>query len=270
MTGIDPCGGHVCDACTSCLRGRCCRRDNPDYRLPAFREWAGPIVGQFGVLRDDGERVMCHICGEFFGHLGGHIGRAHDLTAREYKAIFGLKMKTPLNGPATLEKHRRGADHLREYDHLKVGVKALTSEQISEFGSKRRISFQSVMERRADEGHSCAACGARFCDLPGNYRRVYCDEACRAEAYSLDWRASIKAARRVGREPEECAICGALYCTLGAYRRATCSDECHLERRRRIPRAHTPEARQKLSVAASRRTLIRDSHGRIVTWVHPG
>jgi hypothetical protein len=70
----------------------------------------GFVYGQIGVLASDGERVQCHICGKWFGHLGGHVKRAHDAEAADYKAEFGLNATTGLIGPA-LAKKRREAIH---------------------------------------------------------------------------------------------------------------------------------------------------------------
>ena len=56
--------------------------------------------GQLGVLRDDGERVQCHACGEWFLHLGSHTFHGHGLTADAYRQRFGLMQKTKLGGPA--------------------------------------------------------------------------------------------------------------------------------------------------------------------------
>ena len=42
-----------------------------------------PIHGELGVLRDDGERVQCHACGEWYSHLRVHttLLTASTLTA---------------------------------------------------------------------------------------------------------------------------------------------------------------------------------------------
>ena len=86
------CAGHRCDQCATCQRGRCCRRDNPDYRLPAdLGDWVEPIHGQLGSIATDGDRIECHVCGAWFKGLGAHL-RVHDLTAREYKRLFGLRL----------------------------------------------------------------------------------------------------------------------------------------------------------------------------------
>ncbi len=42
---------------------------------------AQPLYSELGVLRDDGERVQCHACGEWFLHLGAYTFHAHGLTA---------------------------------------------------------------------------------------------------------------------------------------------------------------------------------------------
>ena len=42
-----------------------------------------PIHGELGVLRDDGEHVQCHACGEWYSHLRVHttLLTASTLTA---------------------------------------------------------------------------------------------------------------------------------------------------------------------------------------------
>lgn len=99
-TDAQSCVGHPCDACKTCRSGRCCRRDQPGYRLPGLGEWDGPIHGRLGVLADDGENAQCHCCGEYFALLSLHVVRSHDLTPAEYKAIFGLEAGKGLVGPS--------------------------------------------------------------------------------------------------------------------------------------------------------------------------
>ena len=90
------CQGHACDACRSCLRGQCCRKDNPDYQLPKEGDWEAAFFGEIGKVNRLGDALECHVCGEWFESLGSHIWRSHDLLAAEYKSIFGLNDKTPL------------------------------------------------------------------------------------------------------------------------------------------------------------------------------
>lgn len=90
------CDGHLCDDCGTCRTGRCCRSDNPHYRLPAEGDWDGPIYGTIGMLDRSGDTLECHACGRDFKHLGPHVWMIHNLTADEYRAIFGLSSSTPI------------------------------------------------------------------------------------------------------------------------------------------------------------------------------
>jgi hypothetical protein len=86
------CAGHPCDTCPRCLRGYCCRSDNPNYTLPSLGDWF-PIFGQLGVRNTDGTKVECHACGGWFQTVGYHANAVHDLPIREYRAVFGLNTK---------------------------------------------------------------------------------------------------------------------------------------------------------------------------------
>lgn len=85
----DPCAGHECDHCPRCDKGRCCRSDNARYTLPAEGSWQ-PVNGEVGVRNTDGDRMECHACGGWYRTVAGHAWQAHDLTADEYRALFGL------------------------------------------------------------------------------------------------------------------------------------------------------------------------------------
>ena len=125
----DPCSGHACDGCRTCRSGRCCRRDNVNYQLPGLGDWDGPIYGELGVLNNDGDKAECHVCGGWFGHLGGHVARAHDLTADEYRAIFGLRAKTKLIGPSLHDKRLQYLSHLERVRPKRSTLLDLTPEQ---------------------------------------------------------------------------------------------------------------------------------------------
>ena len=146
-----PCVGHRCDACRTCERGRCCRRDDPEYRLPKLGDWDGPIYGHLGVLADDGVRAECHACGRFFDHLGAHVVQAHALTAAEYKAIFGLNNSTGLVGPRLSQvQAENGRAHLAETNLVRAGKATLASwtpEQRAQMASyPRRLQFQRWLD----------------------------------------------------------------------------------------------------------------------------
>lgn len=130
------CKGHPCDNCKTCQSGRCCRKDNPDYKLPELGEWDGPIYGKLGVMNDDGEKVECHCCGAWVRGLAPHAWLAHNLLASEYRSIFGLGRRTALVSACVSEKLRSMADVSR-LPKLS-GAVLLTSEQKSALGSRPR------------------------------------------------------------------------------------------------------------------------------------
>src|ERR1700674_3720674 len=80
-------------------KGPLLSRRPADYRLPAMGEWT-PVYGDLGVLAIDEDKAQCHACGRWFVNLALHAGRGHDLTAQEYKALFGLNRTAGLIGPA--------------------------------------------------------------------------------------------------------------------------------------------------------------------------
>lgn len=146
------CTGHPCDSCKTCQSGRCCRRDNPDYKLPELGEWDGPIYGELGVLNDDGERLECHACGEWFAGLNHHAWAAHDLLAREYKATFGLNMNTALVSAAVSTRLRKNGEYLRDNYH-KGGVNIkMTPEQHSGYSARPRSKQFSLQLRERQVG----------------------------------------------------------------------------------------------------------------------
>lgn len=100
------CVGHGCDGCRTCQGGRCCRKDNPDYRLPRLGDWDGPCFGALGRLNDDGDRIECHVCGGWYRALAKHLA-THDLTAREYKRLFGFTLTRGLVSQSTSDRHAR-------------------------------------------------------------------------------------------------------------------------------------------------------------------
>lgn len=152
-----PCAGHLCDNCRICQRGRCCRNDNPDYKLPGLGEWDGVIYGELGILRDDGGRFECHCCGHWYVSLQCHAWRAHDLTADEYRAIFGLNRNTSLQSPqmrvGVSESIRRRMDQIR--DTLAAGRAkrdAATPEQRAEWHSRAYERLEGQRKRGQHPG----------------------------------------------------------------------------------------------------------------------
>lgn len=150
------CAGHPCDGCRTCGRGRCCRKDNPVYRLPDPGSWSESIYGAPGELTEIGGGMQCHICGDLFDNLGSHADLAHDVTPHEYRAYFGLKRTAPLRSEALLRKHadayraqvRRDPDlPERALAGLLAFQEAWTPEQRSETFAGRKERPQATHSR---------------------------------------------------------------------------------------------------------------------------
>lgn len=265
----DPCTpkGHECDGCLSCRKGKCCRKDNPSYRLPELGE-IKPFFGTLGWLTDDGERAECHVCGGWYGHLGAHVSRAHDLLPEEYKSAFGLNQGTGLIGPKTRGLRQLNTDHLRPYNDLgKQALASMTKEQRTANSQGRRsleakARYAAAAERnRRIETHQCEICGKSFIASghDQNERRTCGRREC--------WRA---VQRLRGLKKVTCVICGTSWTQTSSVVRKTCSDECDAERRRRFTVQNgvskRPDVRKRISEAASKRRLVRNDKGQIVTW----
>lgn len=70
----------------------------PLYEAKApFIPAANKGFGYQGILLLDEQEdlVQCHVCGDWFRHLGGHL-RVHETTARAYKKTYGLRNNTAL------------------------------------------------------------------------------------------------------------------------------------------------------------------------------
>jgi hypothetical protein len=142
------CKGHPCDNCKTCRSGRCCRKDNPDYKLPGLGEWDGPIYGELGVLNDDGEKVECHCCGNRYRTLAYHLSIHHNLTADEYRSIFGLRATQGLNSADYgLKLAQSNTEHLRRIRPVREGNgNGLTPEQQSARVRGRQVRLQDRIE----------------------------------------------------------------------------------------------------------------------------
>lgn len=178
-----PCAGHHCDNCRICQRGRCCRKDNPEYQLPNEGDWDGPTYGDLGkltLLPDD--TMQCHICGMGFRGLGNHLV-LHDVTSDEYRALFGLNRTTKLEAPSLHDErsaHAR-ANYHTVADYLRAGreqLLALTPEQRAALHERpfRTQGVRSLTNRERPNGsnagrprsdippmiRNCTVCGVSY------------------------------------------------------------------------------------------------------------
>ena len=229
--------------------------------------WTGPIHGRLGVLADDGERVQCHICGGYYGNLGGHVSQVHGVTPGEYKALFGLNATTGLIGPALKELRRQeGTERAQTQAFAQFRLAgdraraALTPEQRSPRGRRLRLQQRlnpqtqearraaleranEVLRQRKEAGlHRPAGWSGRdpkSVSAKGHARlaELRKDPAWR-QAFS--WKVSEA---RGGRLQVTCTVCGAIFTEPQSHRRRrTCGPECLAELRRRQTARRQAEA----------------------------
>jgi hypothetical protein len=109
-----------------------------------FREGGtkNPIPNPGVITHDHRGYVVCHICGQAYKKLGGHIKESHGMTIAEYKAEFVL-----CNNARTTEKNYSEHMHNLAYKYemdkqLKVVGKATRikkGERDKRLGKKVRL-----------------------------------------------------------------------------------------------------------------------------------
>ena len=285
-----PCAGHPCDRCVTCQAGRCCRSDNPDYRLPELGDWIRPYFGRLGVLADDGVKVECHICGTYYRFLGNHVVRAHDVTADEYRAYFGLNCTTGLTGPDLRKIRVANGKRLHAWD-LEHGVEPgrNTPEQMSARlkGQPKRLETKIRPETHAKRvelgGQQMRRINAgEYGPVPRptpeesrqimlrNWERWRADPAANFQRWRREQEALGRTVVQVN-----CPVCGTAFWKTSTHWRLTCGKrECAKEAHRRAVQRNgrqqceriwaTPELREKLITAVvaacKRRRKPRQEH----------
>jgi ribosome-binding protein aMBF1 (putative translation factor) len=231
--------------------------------------WEAPIHGRLGVLADDGERAQCHLCGDFFGNLGGHVSQVHGVTPDEYKERFELKASTGLHGPALKELRRQqaaarvGTSGFSNFQTAAQRAQAVISpEERSAWSRGRRARLEERLDparRAANEANlSKANAELQARRNAGTHREAGFGNRDPKEISALGhariaelrtdpvWRAEF--ARRVsiargGRLHVTCVICGTTFAEPWSKKtRKTCGPEC----RRELSRRTAQERREKV------------------------
>lgn len=60
--------------------------------------------GRYGILEDDGERVLCHECGGWYRSIGHHLPPAHGMSPASYREVHGLPRRLGLVSAASSAK----------------------------------------------------------------------------------------------------------------------------------------------------------------------
>ncbi len=240
---IRDCSSHWCDQCKTCERGRCCRNDDPQHRLPEVGEIT-PFYGDLGVRSDWGDRVECHVCGDWYISVGSHSWIAHDLTAAEYKAAFGLTNKGLIS---------------EDYRGRMSAARKVTSKGRVLLG--RPTAEQRRHSRRSLEG--------------ANVSREIARKHLARMPRSPELMAKINASRHKNAMVTlNCVVCEVTFEKIWHRRTKTCSETCRRESSRRDmlqrvadgngprPPEMTDEIKRKLSTSAKERWAVADDKER--------
>ena len=66
---------------------------------------------------DNNGRVKCEICGKYFNSVCSHALKAHNISARDYKLRYGLKLSKPVSSSNLINKLSNAALN-RNTDYL--------------------------------------------------------------------------------------------------------------------------------------------------------
>lgn len=151
--------------------------------------------GQYGILDDDGQTVLCHECGRRYRSLGAHVFRAHGTTADEYKAAHGLARSRGLASSALREAlaarsaQQVGTPAWKRFEAARdpqAAADARTFPPSPAEARRAQVETATLNSRRARRPvvRTCPECGVQWCPLPGGYTRTTCraPECVRAHA----------------------------------------------------------------------------------------
>lgn len=108
-----------------------------------------PRVGEV-VTDADGERVQCHICGEFYGSLARHVRWTHGIDGDAYRERYGLTRKQSLDSPVVQAANRARALKQGSATNLSMaGQKSLSGRPR---GTSARVS-ERIMRSLQHQSH---------------------------------------------------------------------------------------------------------------------
>lgn len=159
--------------------------------MPALGVGGPDGHGRYGILDDDGDRALCHDCGGWYASIAAHARAAHGITAADYREAHGLGRRTSLSGPtlrAARSARARAQIGTPAWDRLVTARDPLAASAARDPDTYRtarpqvaalRTEQAAAMGRatRRPRVRTCPECGARWCPLPGGYRRRLCGRA---------------------------------------------------------------------------------------------
>jgi hypothetical protein len=215
--------------------------------------WAGPVNGRIGVLERDGDRLECHCCGRWYRSLGSHVTQAHHLLADDYRAIFGLRARTSLDGPSVRAGKRERAPRVLAAYWEQSPLKTRSPEQRAADIRGRRWPAEAKLDPANQELWRTAPWRVRAGERTRQRLRDPEEQAAFARKVS---------AAKGGRVAITCAVCGQTvlvprHRSREGHRRLCGRPDCATAFRRRAtrerPPSASPEARRKISEGLRRR-----------------
>lgn len=136
-----------CQAADTSERNRIRKRALAPRPLPQ-RDPSLPPLGMI-IADHDGERIQCHVCGEFYTRLHRHV-RSHGYLPETYRNAFGLNVTTPLASPAEIARlaeraERMDLGHLG--DHFRPGDKRVRARRPGRPASLQTKIMRSETQR---------------------------------------------------------------------------------------------------------------------------
>jgi transcriptional regulator with XRE-family HTH domain len=173
-------------------------------------------VGQ--LTTNDAGQLQCHLCGDYFDHLGIHAEHQHGLTAREYREFAGLHPSTRLVIPAihaaiaewsdrqardrslaahTACRERKTTSPTAQQNHARAEQLFNPSQEASATANRAMLHARTVAGAlrhppkpetppRTATMQICRACGVAF-TVPNGRTRVTCSNPCRVAWNRMRW-----------------------------------------------------------------------------------
>jgi hypothetical protein len=203
--------------------------------------------------------AVCHVCGEAFGTLNVHVWKAHDLTAAEYKALFGLNRKQGLSGTSTTEKKRDASRRLIAEGRINPNnlVDLRTPEQRVQASAVRRRKqaknnsrsaetsarpeVREAIRQKAIERMSAPVAKKHQSQAMKDYAVTHRDELVARSKARIKWR------------DRTCVVCGKTETIPSHGARMTCSKECAQKYKadlmREVARNRSDDAYKKMAAS---------------------
>ncbi|NNG40680.1 hypothetical protein HJ588_15550 [Flexivirga sp. ID2601S] len=145
--------------------------------------------GQFGILDEDADGLLCHECGRRLTHLGLHAWKSHGITAAEYRQAHGLARSRGLVASDTLATIRANGRRNYGTNGRFVDARDPAAATAARLGAGAGMSPAGLAASRARPGRArlgtvvvCRWCGAQFCPLTSARRRRFCSKSCASKA----------------------------------------------------------------------------------------